>query len=330
MLRRALLLAAVMSFLVVTQADAAEWAEKMFNSLEYDFGVLARGAKAEHRFRIENRYEEEIRIESVRSSCGCSEPRLTSRTIESGKAIELVAEFNTIKFKGQHSATITVTFASPFGAEVRLKIQGFVRGDVVFEPGRIEFGSVETSAGVEKIVRVSYAGRDDWKIVDVRSSNENFEVGLDEQQRTAGRVDYELRFRLKKGVKAGYINDRLTLVTNDPEHRLIPLAVEGRVTDAVSVTVSPTVLRLGKLKPGQSVTKQLVVRGSSPFRITSVDCDDDECFKFVLGKTARTLHLIPVRFTAPDETGTIHREIQITAEGTSVRIPTITAQAEVE
>ena len=307
MLRRALLLAAVMSFLVVTQAAAAEWAEKMFNSLEYDFGVLARGAKAEHRFRIENRYEEEIRIESVRSSCGCSEPRLTSRTIESGKAIELVTEFNTIKFKGHHSATITVTFASPFSAEVRLKIQGFVRGDVVFEPGRIEFGSVETSDGVEKIVRVSYAGRDDWKI-----------------------VDYELRFRLKKGVKAGYINDRLTLVTNDPEHRLIPLAVEGRVTDAVSVTVSPTVLRLGKLKPGQSVTKQLVVRGSSPFRITSVDCDDDECFKFVLGKTARTLHLIPVRFTAPDETGTIHREIQITAEGTSVRIPTITAQAEVE
>jgi hypothetical protein len=325
-----LLLLAIVPLLLATRAEAAEWAEKMFSKLEYDFGNLARGAEAEHRFRIENVYQEEIRIESVQSSCGCSEPKLTSRTIASGKAIELVATFNTVKFKGQHSATITVTFAAPYAAEVRLKVHGFVRSDVVFEPGRIELGSVEASEGAEKVVRVSYAGREDWKIVDVRSSNKNFEVGLDEQQRGDGRVDYELQFRLKKGAEAGLINDRLTLVTNDPAHRFIPLAVEGRVTDALSVSVSPTVLRFGTLKPGQSVTKQLVVRGSSPFRIKSVDCDGDECFKFVLGKTARTLHLIPVKFTAPDEAGTIEKKIQISAEGTSARIPTITAQAVVE
>ena len=37
----------------------------MFDHTTHDFGVVARGAKVEHRFVVENNYEEDIHIESV-------------------------------------------------------------------------------------------------------------------------------------------------------------------------------------------------------------------------------------------------------------------------
>ena len=44
---------------------AQDWARKMFDKTTHDFGVVARGAKAEYRFVIENIYEEDAHIKSV-------------------------------------------------------------------------------------------------------------------------------------------------------------------------------------------------------------------------------------------------------------------------
>ena len=43
-----------------------DWAKAMFDHTSHDFGVVARGAKVEHRFVIENIYEEDAHIQSVR------------------------------------------------------------------------------------------------------------------------------------------------------------------------------------------------------------------------------------------------------------------------
>ncbi len=328
MLARTLLLFAIILGTCHSHLYAQPWAEKMFDSLEYDFGDLARGAKAEHRFTIENLYQEDLKITAVKSSCGCTAPRLDKDVIRSGETAELITAFNTVAFQGRHTATITVVFAPPYTAEVRLSVVGFVRRDVVFQPGRIEFGSVPQSETVEKVVRVKYAGREDWKITDVRSGNQSVEVELKEVARGKGRVEYDMLFRLKPDAPAGYINDRLTLVTNDADHRLIPLAVEGNIMAALSV--SPTSLHLGKLQPGQTVTKRLVVRGSSPFRIVKLDCEGgDDCFEFFPSTAQRQVHLIPVKFTAPNQPGTVNEKIRIVTDGDDAVAPTVTAQAEV-
>jgi len=292
-------------------ATAQEWANKMFDHLEYDFGPLARGAKSEHRFTIKNNFKEDIRISSVQSSCGCTIPQVSKEILSSGEEAELVTEFDTVKFKGPHSATITVTFAAPFSAEVRLQVRGYVRQDVVFQPGRIEFGQVPAAAGAMQSVAITYAGRDGWKIKDVRSGSENYEVELQETERTDSGVEYDMLVRLKKDVPTGYLKDQLTLVTNDAERQYIPLVVEGKVVPAVDV--EPKSLHLGVVRPGESVTKQLVVRGTTPFKILDVACEKpDDSFQFTSNDKERKLHLIPVTFTASDTPGKIVETIQIT------------------
>ncbi len=289
-------------------ASGQEWATKMFKTLEHDFGSVARGSKSEFSFELENVYEEDVHIASVRSSCGCTTPTITKQQLKTWEKSQIVAKYNTRSFLGKRGATLTVVIDQPYYAEVQLSVSGYIRSDVVFDPGQVNFGEVDQFAGAEKEVRINYAGRDDWRIVDVRSANDHFEVELLDEERGSRRVSYRMLVRLAPDAPAGYIDDSLTLVSDDSKMNRIPLAVRGRVVSPL--TVSPASLFLGVVETGQTVSKQLVVRGKQPFKVVDVKCTD-KCFTFEAPPDKKkTLHFIPLTFTA-GASGKVSRKIQI-------------------
>lgn len=290
---------------------AQEWARKMFDGTEHKFGTVARGAKAEHRFTITNLYEEDAHIASVRSSCGCTSPQVTKDTLKTFEKSELVAVFNTRSFQGEKNATVTVQFDKPFFAEVQIQVSGYIRTDVVLEPGLVDFGSTPQGTPVEKRIGVTYAGRGDWKIMDVQTANAHISAQLTETGRTASQVTYDLIVKLAGDSPAGYIKEQLFLVTNDTRAKQMPVDVEGHV--APSVSVSPLSLHMGVLQPGQKVTKQLVVKAKQEFHIMDVQCDD-ECFTFEKPAEAKSLHIIPVTFAAGDKLGKVSQKIRIATD----------------
>jgi hypothetical protein len=78
-------------------------------------------------------------------------------------------------------------------------------------------------------------------------------------------VSYPLTAKLATDSLPGDLRTQLLLVTNDPRAEKIPVMVEGSVRSLVSV--APASLYLGSLRPGQSVSKRLVVRASKPFLV---------------------------------------------------------------
>ena len=91
---------------------------------------------------------------------------------------------------------------------------------------------------------------------------------------------------LDKDAPAGYLQDHLLLVTSEGQSIQMPLAVEGRVVS--NLTVSPSSLFMGVVQPGQEVTKSLVVKGTRPFKVLSIACED-KAFKFAAtGDEAKT------------------------------------------
>jgi len=308
------------------QVEAQEWAIKMFQTTSHDFGTVARGTKAQFRFQVKNIYEEDAHILGVRSSCGCTTPQVTKSDIKTFETAEIIAEFNTREFHGNKSATLTVTFDKPFHAEVQLHVTGFIRTDVVTQPGSIDLGSVDVGTAVEKKLQVTYAGRDDWKIVDVKTADPHFEVEFVDERRAGGKVTYELLIRLTQDAPIGYIKDQLILVTNDSRARELPVDLQGRVVP--DITISPTKLFIGVVHPGQTVTKNLVVRGKKPFKILDVKCPD-KSFTIEPSKESKAVHLIPIVFTAGEDAGRIARKISIhTDQGENV-VQAFTAFAEV-
>ncbi len=211
---------------------------------------------------------------------------------------------------GQRGATLTVTIDRPFYAEVQLHVKGFIRGDVVVEPGSVQVGSIDQGMGADQTVTINYAGRSDWQITDVKSSNSYISAKVVETGRNYGQVSYALQVHVDPTAPAGYLNDHLMLVTNDEAGQQVPVLVEGRVMPGI--TVSPTALFMGVVQPGQQVTKQLVVKSKKPFKILGVTCED-KSFKFDTSKetTAKELHLVPVTFTAGADAGKVMKTIKI-------------------
>lgn len=286
---------------------AQEWARKMFSETNYNFGTVARDAKVEHRFKFKNLYLDEIHVAGVRTSCGCTSPRVTKDALKTHEEGEIIAHFNTDRFSGQRGATLTVTIDRPYHAEVQLRVDGFIRTDVVMTPGGIEFGSLDEGAQAEQQLDIRYAGRNDWKITEIRTANPYLEAKVAETLRQAGQVGYRLSVQLKPGAPAGYLQDQLLLICDD--RRAMPVSVEGRLVPELSV--NPVALAFGRLAPGQQVTRQIVIQGKRPFTISGIVCDNQQCFAFKAPSDAKRVHVIPITFTAGAEAGKVLETILI-------------------
>lgn len=280
-------------------AHAQDWARAMFNHTTHDFGVVARGAKVEHRFVVENVYEEDAHIQSVDSTCGCTTPQVSKRLLKTWEKAEILVSVDTRGFLGRKDATIKVVFDQPFPAEVQLHVHTYIRSDIVVQPGAVSFGSVIQGAGASQTVAVSYAGRDDWRIARIESANPYIEATAAETKRTPGQVGYGLSVRLKPDAPPGYIRDQLVLVTNDYDARAarVPVALEGLVVSALSVRPSP--LLMGVAEVGRPVARNLVVQGRAPFRIVAVR-SSDERFQCKAPGDTKAAHVLPVTFLAND------------------------------
>ena len=310
---RILFLLLLLSFsqIISMPVHAQDWARKMFKVHEHDFGTVARGSEQKFRFELTNLYKEDVVIDSVRASCGCTIPSIEKQTLKSLESGAILATYNTKSFVGSRGATVTVTISKPFFAEVQLQIDGFIRGDVVFVPGKIELGNVKHGVTATQEVTVKYAGRSSWKITDVQCDKDYYEVEIIDRSLVANQVHYRLLIRLKQEAPLGYIKDDLVLITDDADKGKLKLAVTGNVTPPV--TVSPASMVLGTVAPGTKVVKRMVVKADQPFKITGVTADQDG-FSFEVSQEMKKVHLIPMTFVAPRESAMINAIIRISTD----------------
>lgn len=289
-------------------AWAADWANQLFGQRSHDFGSVARAAKAEHLFEFTNTFSEPLHVSSVRTSCGCTTPSIVTETVAPGEKGQIKAQFNTLSFLGQRGATITVVFDRPQYGEAQLRIDGYVRRDIVCDPGQLDFGTVRRGEGSEQVIDLQYAGRSGWKIESATTTVPGVSIELTETSRGSGRVAYSIKATLSADAPAGFLVGDLVLQTNDSNHRSFPLAVQGRVVEPVSV--SPMPLSLGQVTTGSSVSKKIIVRGESDLRILAVTCSDSR-IKAEIPEETKKLQMIPISFQATDETGSFEFVVSV-------------------
>ncbi len=287
---------------------AQDWGRKIFDETSHDFGRVARGSKSEFSFKIHNPFKETVHISDVRSSCGCTTPRIVKDTLATYEESAIIATFNTRTFLGQRHATLTVVIDKPLYTEVQLEISGYIRRDIVIHPGEVALGKVDQGAATEKRISISYAGRNDWAITDVKSGSSYLQTQLIETQRSTGLVSYDLVVKLTPDAPSGPFNEQLMLLTNDQRSPEVPLDVEGEVV--ADLTVSPPSLLMGVLAPGQKSTKQLVIKAKQPFRITGVECDET-CFEIHVPDTSKPMHVLPITFVAGSKPGKVSHKIRL-------------------
>ena len=155
---------------LLTHPALEDWSDEAFPIKHHDFGTVAVASKTEFRFPGRNTTTRPIHIQSVRASCGCTTATVETPYIEPGQTGSILARYNTDTHRGKKGATLTVVIDQPFYTEVRLRVDGYIRQDMVFHPGAIEFGKQSRGQELARTTKILYAGRSDWAVVDVLSN----------------------------------------------------------------------------------------------------------------------------------------------------------------
>lgn len=269
------------------------WSQTLASANQHDFGAVAKASKQEHVFQFVNTLDTDLHLLNVRASCGCTIPTILTPVVKPGETAQLRAKFDTMKFDGARSATLSVSVRkdSPYTeySEIQFAVKGQIRRDVVLQPGAVDFSDVLSGKDVQRTLQLKYAGDPNWMVREVKSSNPNVTVEIKETRRdqTARRVDYELVVKMSGEQTEGQFSDNLTIITNDRRNQMISVDVAGRIQSVIQTTD----VQLGVLNKNQSVEKSMIIRGVRPFRIEEIKVANP-AIKIISHEGEKTLHIV--------------------------------------
>jgi hypothetical protein len=264
-------LALLVLIVAATASRAEAWAEKMFkDGAAHNFGTVPLGAQLYHRLTVTNIYAVPLKITNVRSGCPCGSVTASTEAIAPNKTGWVDITMDASKFKGAKAIIIYVTIGDDdHSSTAEVKVSATSRGDIVFNPGAINFGNVPAGETPKKTIDVEYAGDLEWKVTDVVTNDAPVEATFKELYRKPRLVGYQITVKLKSDAPAGALKQEIFLKTNDPASPLVSLVVDANLQ--ASLTVTPDKVSLSNVQVNEENLRRVVVRGSKPFKIKDVE-----------------------------------------------------------
>jgi len=294
--------------LCATGPASASWADTLFDELSRDFGSVPRGPTLTHPFRLVNKTNQNVHIASVRVSCGCTSAQALQQDLAPGQETAILVQMDTRRFQHTKSVTIFVQFDQPRWEEVRLWVQANSRDDVTVIPESLALGTVKRGSAPAAAVNITFLGDGNWQILGARSDSNYVQPAVKETRRAAGEVSYQLTASLRPDTPAGKWYTDVWLQTNNPTtpRVRVPLTVEV----AAPLSISPMTVVLGEVKAGKQVERRLIVRGSTPFRITGIKGTDKLLSVREAEADSKTVHVLTVTLR-PNKPGEMSRSLRI-------------------
>ena len=314
-MRRIPVILAIWACLATTAGAAESWVDSVFQERSFNFGTVARGSKIRHSFKVANHSDQEIHIVNWKTKCGCTEVRVGAKQIPPGTQTTVEAVIDTTKFLGEKRSGLTLVIDRPTYTEVDLNVVCYIRGEITLNPGLIDFGTVQRTSDPVVTLNLGYTGSvPNWGIEKLQFGSNFVTAKAQETSRSAdGQVRYTLTANLKPNAPNGYFKDELTLYTNDPANPKFPISVTANIQSAV--VVSPSIMVLGRLKPGEVVKKQVLILSNSkqPFKVTSTKASKDglSATPDPAAQDSLALHRMEIVFKAPAQSGPFNAVFEI-------------------
>lgn len=121
-------------------AALAEGPKLSVEKADFTFGQVYQGDKVQHTFRFQNAGDEVLMIDRVRSSCGCTAALVSATMIAPGDVGEVMATFDSTRFKGGVTKTIYLYTNDPWQKVTQLNMRGTVIQELVAEPESLSIG----------------------------------------------------------------------------------------------------------------------------------------------------------------------------------------------
>jgi hypothetical protein len=238
----------------------------------FDFGTVDRGARVDHTFRVPNRGGATLRIDHVKSSCGCTVAVLSEREVPPGGEARVAVSLDTGRLAGRTTKTVNVYTNDPDAPVVGLSLAGQVVADLILTPQPLYLGHLRRGEAVRREVIVT-SGRPGERYVVERVEPTSPHLHARLEARTDG-PGQRLVVELDRDLALGRFNEQLRLHTTSPREPVLTLPVFGSVEG--DVVVLPPQVTFGVTRGGAAPERELYIRnrGQRPVTVTGVTVPD--------------------------------------------------------
>lgn len=287
---------------------AGSWADGMFAELSKDFGSVPRGPTVSHLFHLTNNTGSPVHIAAVRVSCGCVSASALDTNLAPGQSTAIQAYMDTRRFYGAKAVTIYVSFDQPRWEEVRLWVQANSRDDLLLTPQTFALGQAKRGSQPSASVNVTFTGSSQWQITEVERESNYILIAVKELRRDAAEVSYQVTAAVRADAPVGKWYSDIWLKTNHPSLPKVRVPLTVEIQSALSI--SPTTVNLGQIKPGSEEERKIIVRGIKPFRITKVEGTDDQLAVRDSTVDSKAIHVLTVTLR-PKAPGELDRKLRV-------------------
>jgi hypothetical protein len=174
----------------------------------FDFGEVLQGQTVQHTFRFSNDGNEPLQIEKVKSSCGCTAALVSAKSLAPSEAGKVQANFDSTRFRGAVTKTISLYSNDPGQPVMKLYIKGNIRLPLSVVPSRINLGQVEIGKTAATKMTLENHGDADLRLDEIQTSSPDLVIALSAETLPAGQsavIDVQLTPRSGQSRFNGYV-----------------------------------------------------------------------------------------------------------------------------
>jgi hypothetical protein len=294
----------------------------VFDAPIFDFGKVEQGAQVNHLFRFTNQGGHELRIESVKTSCGCTAAVISSEIIPSGQEGTISATFDTTRFSGEKSKSISVYSNDPTQPVVTLVLQGEVAIEIEADPPQLYLGRVRRGEETTRSVDVLYAADKPIEIAKVETTSSLLTIQTQPLERD-GRKGKKLIVTLKKDAPLGRLNDEIRVKTTSEKRPTIEIPVFGSVEG--DLVLAPPQVSFGVVRRGEGKVQEVSLksRSAKPIHIVDVQSSNTDITPGLTTIKDGEEYKVTLTAKSDSKAGRIQGEVQIVTDHPTEKVLTI-------
>ena len=203
----------------------------------HDFGVVDPYIKVEHVFRVLNRGKEEMVIEQVRPSCGCTAAVVSEKVIPPGKEGTIRVEYDPEKGRfGKFHKSVKV-FIKGEKEPILLSVSGEVKKGgnpetspvISVTPAKVDLGELKPGEEKPFSLVIENKGKGPLYIKNFTAGHKNSGTPLNQKAIEPGkRIQATLSYTADK---KGAFSDVFIIKSNDPVSSVLSIPVFGNVKE---------------------------------------------------------------------------------------------------
>lgn len=294
----------------------------VFPELTYDFGTVEQGEEVVHLFRFTNQGNQDLRIDGIKTSCGCTAAVVSSDILPPGQEGTISATFDTVHFAGEKVKTLTVYSNDPHQPVATLTLQGDVVVEVTAEPAQLYLGRIRRGEEVVQTIEVLYDASKSIVVTKVENANPAIHIRTEEIEKDASKGQ-KLTVTLDKTAALGRLNDEITVTTTSEKIPVLHIPVFGSIEG--DMLVQPPQVSFGVINSGEGKTQEVLIksRATTPVHVLRVESSLAEVTPEISEIKQGEEYRLTVKAKTSGKPGRLQGEIQVFTDHPEEKVLTI-------